>query len=379
MNVVAAMDSFKGALDAKGVCAAVRDGVLRVFPDATVAEIPLADGGEGTAEHLVHATGGRMFQETVTGPLGTPVQAAFGVLGDGETAVIEMSQASGLTLVPEGLRNPLVTTSFGTGELILRALDLGYRKFVIGLGGSATNDGGAGMLRALGVRFLDGEGRELEAGGAALLRLARIDDAGMDARLFESQILVASDVQNPLVGPSGASAVFGPQKGASPEMVKVLDAALWQFGEAMLAARGVEVRELPGGGAAGGMGAALVAFLGAQVRPGIEVVMEAVEFEQRVSFADLVITGEGRLDEQTLSGKVIAGVSRAAGSKGVPVVAVCGGMSLSASQLQSLGVTAGFSIVPGPCALEDAMRRTAEWTADAVERVMRVWKIAKGK
>lgn len=378
MRVIVAVDSFKGSLDAKAVCAAVSDGVRRVFADAEVVEIPLADGGEGTAEQLVYATGGFFVAEKVTGPLGTPVSAKYGVLGDGQTAVIEMAQASGLTLVADGARNPLVTTSFGTGELIAKALDRGYRKFVIGLGGSATNDGGAGMLSALGMRFLDAEGRELEAGGAALGRLARIEEAGLDGRLVEASFVVASDVQNPLVGPAGASAVFGPQKGASAEMVQVLDAALDRLGAVVLAQTGIEIRHLPGGGAAGGTGAALAAFLQAEVRSGIEVMIEAVGLERRLARADLVITGEGRLDEQTLSGKVIAGVGRAAASQGVPVVALCGGLALSGAELARLGVAAGFSIVPGPCTLEEAMTRTAEWTADAAERAMRLWKTAAG-
>ncbi|ARU60184.1 glycerate kinase [Tumebacillus avium] len=378
MRVVVAVDSFKGSLDAKGVCAAVRDGVRRVFADAEVVEIPLADGGEGTAEQLVYATGGFVVEEKVTGPLGTPVSAAYGVLGDGQTAVIEMAQASGLTLVADVARNPLVTTSYGTGELIVKALDRGYRKFVIGLGGSATNDGGAGMLSALGMRFLDAEGRELEAGGAALGQLSRIEVAGLDRRLVEATFVVASDVQNPLVGPAGASAVFGPQKGATAEMVQVLDAALDRLGEVVLAQRGIEIRHLPGGGAAGGMGAALAAFLQAEVRSGIAVMIEAVGLEGRLAGADLVITGEGRLDEQTLSGKVIAGVAQAAASQGVPVVALCGGLALSGAELARLGVAAGFSIVPGPCTLDMAMARTAEWTADAAERAMRLWKTAAG-
>ncbi|TCP58068.1 glycerate kinase [Tumebacillus sp. BK434] len=379
MKVVVAVDSFKGSLDAKGVCAAVAAGVRRVFADAEIVEIPLADGGEGTAEQLAYATGGFLVDEEVSGPLGTPVQAKYGVLGDGKTAVIEMAQASGLMLVPEAARNPLITTSRGTGELILKALERGYRKFIIGLGGSATNDGGAGMLTALGLRFLDGEGRELAAGGGALGRLARIEKAGWDERLAEASFVVAGDVQNPLIGPQGASAVFGPQKGATPQMVQELDAALDRLGEAVLHRTGVEIRHLPGGGAAGGMGAALAAFMQAEVRAGIEVMMEAAELERRLGGADLMITGEGRLDAQTLSGKVIAGVSRAAAKQGVPAVALCGGLALSGAELAQLGVAAAFPIVPGPCLLSEAMAKTADWTADAAERVLRLWQAASAQ
>ncbi|ASS74158.1 glycerate kinase [Tumebacillus algifaecis] len=379
MKVVVAVDSFKGSLDAKTVCAAVREGVMRVDPHAELIEIPLADGGEGTAEQLVHATGGTMQMATVTGPLGIPVQAMYGVLGDEKTAVIEMAQASGLTLVPEELRNPLLTTSRGTGELIAHALDSGYRRFVIGLGGSATNDGGAGMLQALGMRFFDERGEALEAGGGALGRLARFTEDELDHRLAKASFVVASDVQNRLVGPEGASVIFGPQKGATPEMTALLDAALDRFGEVVFSQKGLEMRQLPGGGAAGGMGAALAVFLGATLRSGIEVMTGAVELERRLQGADLVITGEGRLDEQTLSGKVIAGVSRAAARQGVPVFALCGELALSAAQLERLGVVAAFSIVPGPCTLAEAMGRTAEWTADAAERLLRVWKIAQAK
>ncbi len=376
MKVAVAVDSFKGSLSANDVCAAVRAGILRVYQGCEVIEIPLADGGEGTAEHLVRATEGVLREVTVTGPLGQPVRAKYGVLGDGVTAVIEMAQASGLSLVPEASRNPLLTTSYGTGELIRHALDCGHRKFLIGLGGSASQDGGAGMFRALGMRFLDERGRELEAGGAALLRLARIEAKGLDARLGESTFVVASDVQNRLVGPAGASAVFAPQKGATQEMVERLDAALTQLGEVILAERGVEVRDLLGGGAAGGIGAATVAFLNASIRSGIEVVLAAVEFDRKIGGADLIIAGEGTLDEQTLAGKAIAGVSRAAARQGIPVLAICGGISLSGEQLEQLGVASCSSIVPGPCSLETAMDRASEWTADAVERMMRVWKAA---
>jgi glycerate kinase len=377
MKLIAAPDSFKGSLDARSLCAAIREGARRANPRAEVVEMPLADGGEGTVENLVYASRGRLVRVTVTGPLGRPVEAAYGILGDGQTAVIEMAQASGLPLVPEAERNPLVTTSRGTGELILHALDAGYRRFIIGLGGSATNDAGAGLLRALGLGLFDAAGRPLADGGGALRELHRVDDSQLDPRLAEACFDVACDVSNPLCGPQGASAVFGPQKGATPEMVRLLDEGLRRFGEETRKVRGIDVLEAPGAGAAGGMGAALLGYLGARMRSGIEMVLEAAGWESQLSGADLIVTGEGRLDGQTLSGKVIAGVCRSAAVRKIPVVALCGSMELSGADMERMGLAAAFPIVKGPCTLEEAFRSTAAWAADTSEQIVRLFSLSR--
>lgn len=372
MKIVASPDSFKGSLSARELCKAIQIGVRRVCSDAEVVNMPLADGGEGTVENMVYSTGGVLSTVTVSDPLGRPVYATYGVMGDGETVVIEMAQASGLPLLFIDERDPLIASSYGTGELILHALVRGGRRFIIGLGGSATNDGGAGMLNALGVKFLNEEGHELASGGAALLNLMAIDDTDIDPRLQECTFIVASDVTNRLCGEEGASAIFGPQKGATPEMVHLLDEALNHFAEVVTEHRGIDMRKVAGSGAAGGMGGALIAFLDARIRPGIEVVMEAVQFRETIRGADLIITGEGRLDAQTLSGKVISGVSRIARSESVPVIAVCGDKKLNASQMDELGIVSAFPIVSGPCSLEESLERTGDLVADAVEQLVRL-------
>lgn len=377
MKVVIAPDSFKGSASAGQVTAAVREGVLRVFPSAEIVELPLADGGEGTLDCLIKATNGKWFAETVTGPTGKPVQACYGVLGDGKTVVVEAAQASGLTLVPEEERDPMTATSFGTGELILRALEEGYRSFLVGLGGTAVNDGGAGMMKALGLRLRDADGRDLPEGGAVLARLASLDDAHLAPGLREAHFTILNDVTNPLCGPTGASAVFGPQKGATLEMVKELDQSLQRWAEVLKNHTGRAVRDVPGAGAAGGMGAAFLAFTQAVMVPGIEAIMRIVQFDRHIRGADLIITGEGKLDEQTLSGKVIAGVCRAARSQDIPVVALCGQAELSGREMDELGLAAAFSLVPGPFNRETAMNRTLEWLADRAEQVMRFIRLAR--
>jgi glycerate kinase len=281
--VVVAPDSFKGSLSAVEAAAAMERGVRAAWPDARVVKIPIADGGEGTVEAMVSATGGRYETRTVRGPLGRPVEARWGVLGDGRTAVVEMAAASGLTLVPEGRRDPRVATTHGTGQLIRAALDAGFRHIVVGIGGSATNDGGSGMARALGVRFLDGRGHPLPEGGAALLRVDSIDLSGIDPRLAGTELLVACDVDNPLTGPQGASAVYGPQKGATPAVVLELDAALERYAEVARKATGRDVARLPGAGAAGGLGAGLLFFTPARLVPGVDLVLDSARLERRRS------------------------------------------------------------------------------------------------
>jgi len=372
MRVVIAPDSFKGSISARDICSAIREGILRIFPDAEIKAIPLADGGEGTMENMVYASNGTLKTTTVKGPIGKEVRASYGILGDGETVVIEMAQASGLPLLTPEERNPYLTTSFGTGQMIKHALDEGYRKFIVGLGGSATNDGGTGMLTALGVKLFDEYGRILPEGGAHLSQLACFDDTALDPRIKESQFMIASDVNNKLCGEKGASAVFGPQKGATPKMVEYLDSALNHLAEIVLKQKGVDIREMPGGGAAGGMGAALMAFLGASIKSGIDVIMKEIHFDNQIKGTDLIITGEGKLDHQTLSGKVIAGVCKIAGKHQVPVVVLCGGVDLEPSKFKDLGVLTALSIVPGPCSLEESISKSAEWITERTESIMKI-------
>ena len=307
----------------------------------------------------------------VTGPLGEPVKAFWGLLGDGKTAVIEMAVASGLTLVPEDRRNPLITTTYGTGELIKAALDKGCRKLIIGIGGSATNDGGAGMAQALGARFLDGEGGELSRGGGSLPGLARIDTGGLDGRLREASVLVACDVSNPLAGPEGASAVYGPQKGAAPEMVRRLDDGLRHFARIVSRDIGMEVENAAGAGAAGGLGAGLMAFAGGKLTPGIDLVMETVDLERELYCCNLVLTGEGKLDAQSLYGKVPVGVARLAKKYNVPVAVFAGSILDETEALYREGIVACFSIVNGPVTVHEAMEKGALLLEQAVAEAMR--------
>jgi glycerate kinase len=377
MKVVVAPDSFKGSISAPDICKFIKRGVEAVFPDATVTEVPLADGGEGTMENMVYSSNGTIEMVEVSDPLGRKVQASYGILGDKETVIIEMAQASGLPLLTEQEKNPLVSTSYGTGELIRHALDNGYRKFIVGLGGSATNDGGTGMLKALGVKLLNDQGNELNAGGGDLINLAYIDETEMDSRIKESSFIIASDVENRLCGEEGASVIFGPQKGASPEMVELLDSALFHFSEVVYKLKKINMRELIGGGAAGGLGAAFITFLHAELKSGIQVVTEAINFEEKVKEADLVITGEGKLDAQTLSGKVIAGVTGITNKYKIPTIALCGGLELSSSQLQKLGVLSAFSIVPGPCSLDVAIKNSPNWIEDRTTQILNTIKAFK--
>ncbi len=375
MKIVIAPDSFKGSLTAGKAAEAIRKGVFRIFPECTVDLVPVADGGEGTVDALVAATGGRLVKARVQGPLMEEVDSSFGILGDDRTAVIEMASASGLTLVPASMRNPMITTTYGTGQLILKALDMGCRSFIIGIGGSATVDGGTGMADALGIRFLDREGRPIPPGGGGIERLHCIDTEGLDSRIKKSTFRIACDVDNPLCGEKGAARIFGPQKGATPGMVEVLDRNLAHLGRMMLETTGIDVRDYPGSGAAGGLGAGLMAFLDAAPEPGVDIVLEAVGFEDRVKDADLVITGEGRIDGQTLHGKAPMGVAGIAGKYGVPVIAVAGSIGEDTALLYRNGFSAIVGICPSPMPLEDALRNAAGLLVDAVERAMRLVKL----
>jgi glycerate 2-kinase len=326
MRVLIAPDKFKGTLSAQEAAGAIAAGWRRASPSSVTEQVPMADGGEGTLDALVAALGGERYEERVTGPLGDPVRAEYGVAPgpEGPVAVIEMARASGLELVREARRDPRRASTRGTGELIAAAARRGARRFLISIGGSATNDGGAGAAQALGVRLLDANGREIGPGGEALLQLARIDVTRLDRAVADSRFVVATDVDNPLTGPIGASVVYGPQKGASPEDVALLDQALGHFAAVIHRDLGVDVRAMPGAGAAGGLGAGMVAFLGARLRPGVDVVMEAVRLPELLEGADVVVTGEGTFDRQSLHGKAPAGVLRAAAEAGVPAVVLCG-------------------------------------------------------
>jgi len=380
MRIIIAPDKFKESLTAPQACEAIAGGLRSAWPDAELDLCPMADGGEGTVESLVAATGGRFCDTRVRGPLEGFVTARWGLLGGGaESAVIEMSAASGLALVPAERRNPLVTTTFGTGELIRAALDAGVRRVILGIGGSATNDGGVGCAQALGWTFLDDRGRPLPdgAGGGQLFRIARVDGSRVDPRLRRTEILVACDVTNPLCGPQGAAAVYGPQKGATPEMVQALDAGLVHLADVISRDLSVEVRDLPGAGAAGGLGAGLVAFAGGRLRRGIEIVMEAVRLRERLERADLVVTGEGRLDRQSAMGKVIAGVADAARTAGVPVLALVGSMGEGAEAARDL-LDACFSIVDRPMSLTEALASARGLLERAAEQLGRVLRLRAG-
>lgn len=377
MKVVIAPDSFKESLDAEQVAEAIARGLRSVISGVETCCIPVADGGEGTTEALVAATSGTLFENPVTGPLGEPLSAIWGLLGEQPglpvTAVVETASASGLDKIRSDQRDALRATTFGTGELILAALDRGVRRIILGLGGSATNDGGMGLLSALGVRFLDAQGQTLPGGGAALADLASIDLSQLDPRIAETEFLVACDVDNPLLGERGASAIFGPQKGATPEQVIQLDSALARLADISAGLMGSDTRDIPGAGAAGGLGYALVQFLNARMAPGIDLVLEAVRFDEQLEGAHLVITGEGRMDGQSLSGKTPVGVARWAKRHKLPVIAVCGSIGAGAEGVHVVGIDALFSVVPGVCTLDQAMANAAlnlERTAAQIARTL---------
>jgi glycerate kinase len=367
-----ACDSFKGSASSKQVGEAIREGILRVMPSAQVEVVPVADGGEGTVQALVDATGGRLVTVTVTNPIGEKVEATFGILGDGQTAVIEMAAASGLTLIPPEKRNPWVTTTYGTGELIKAALEHGCRKIIIGIGGSATNDAGAGMAQALGVKLLDEDGNQIGFGGGELGRLRRIDMSGLDKRASEVEFIVACDVDNPLTGERGASYVYAPQKGATPEMLPKLDSNLRHFAEIVRQQLGIDVEHVPGAGAAGGLGAGLMAFLKAKLKRGTEIVFELVKLEEKIASADIVITGEGQIDAQTVFGKTPIGVAKLAKRYGKPVIAIAGSIGEGADSVHSHGIDAIFSIINRPMPLEQAMRNVEALLTSAGEQLARL-------
>ncbi len=371
--MVIAPQGFKGNLTALRVSQAIDNGIRRVVPSVITAIVPMADGGEGTMQALVDAIGGEMIPGEVTDPLGGRVIAHFGLLSDKVTGVIEMAAASGLNLVPPQKLNPLLTTTYGTGELILAALERGCRKLIVGIGGSATNDGGAGMAQALGAKLLDTKGVPLAFGGAALADLEHIDVTTIDPRLADCDIILACDVTNPLCGPQGASAVYGPQKGATKEMVVKLDAALAHYAEVIERDLGIDVRDVPGAGAAGGLGAGLIAFLKARVLPGVDVVIQATGLIEHLKEATLVFTGEGRLDSQTACGKVPVGVARKAKAFGLPVIAIAGEIANGYQAVYEQGIDTVFSIAPGPISFSQSTEMAEKLITDVAERAIRLF------
>lgn len=375
MKFVLAPDSFKESMTAKEVCIAMEKGIKKVFKDAECIHVPMADGGEGTLQSLVDSTKGQVYVKEVTGPLGNNVNAKFGVLNDGKTAIIEIAEASGLTLVSREKRNPLITTTFGIGELIKEVLDKGCNKILIGLGGSATNDGGVGMLQALGAKFLDINNNDIGFGGGNLKKLSRIDLSEFDKRIANINIEVACDVKNPLTGNKGASFVFGPQKGATKNMVIVLDEGLKHFSNIVKHQFNKEIDKLEGAGAAGGLGAALIGFCNGKLVSGIELVINYSRLEDKLQDADFIFTGEGSIDVQTTFGKTPIGVSRLAKRYNIPVIALGGRVDSNIEKLYELGINAVFGILPGVETLNEALKNGKENVERTTENICRVIKI----
>lgn len=357
MRIIIAPDKFKGSMSSKKAAEHIARGIISVLPRAELILLPLSDGGEGLVESLVRTADDSIITTEVTGPLGSAVPAKWGVTDNGKTAVIEMAAASGLDLIPTEQRDPFLTTTFGTGELIIAALDQGCSKLIIGIGGSATNDGGAGMARALGVKFLDQSGKQLRNGGVELRQLVSIDQSGLDQRLQKVKTMVACDVENPLTGPQGASYTYGPQKGASPEMIKQLDQALENYARVIKKDLGIDVGGIPGSGAAGGMGAGLIAFLNAELCSGIKLVLDALDIDLHLPGCQLLITGEGKLDAQSTHGKAPVGAARRARKYNVPVAALAGSIEGALETFHREGITACFAIADGPLSLEESISK----------------------
>lgn len=376
MKVIIAPDSFKDSLSAQGVADAIALGLAHVWPDAQLVKCPMADGGEGTVESVLAACNGEWRRTRVRGPLGAAVEARWGWLADSRTAIIEMAEASGLQLVPPGQRDACSSSTYGTGELIRAALDEGAGRVILAIGGSATNDGGAGAMQALGVALLDDHDQPLPPGGLALANLARIDLSDLDPRLAQVDVEIAADVDNPLCGPHGASTVFGPQKGASPPQVLALDQALGHFAGHCAQALNRDVRDEPGSGAAGGLGFAAKAFLAAQFRTGVDVVAQLTGLAEAIKEADLVITGEGRFDAQTLRGKTPFGVARIARQHGVPVVVIAGTLGEGYQALYEHGVDAAFALASGPMTLQEACADAPRLLSERAGDIARLWQVA---
>jgi len=377
MKIIIAPDSFKGSLSAIEAADAIARGIKRHLPEAEIVKVPMADGGEGTMDSLVAAVGGKRIQVTVTGPLGAPAEAMYGIIEPHSTAVIEMASASGIGLLTVEQLNPLLTTTFGTGQLIKHALDAGCRNFILAIGGSATNDGGAGMLQALGMQLNDIDGQAVGRGGAALAEIAALDDLNFDPRIAESHFLLACDVQNPFIGPSGATHVYGPQKGATPEIVEALDRYMTSWADVISVNTGIKVHELPGAGAAGGLGGAFLAFFPVVMKRGIDVVIEYSHLGNHLKDADLVITGEGQIDAQTASGKTPMGVAQEASKYNVPTIALAGSVGIGIEQLYPYGIISVHSIINSPMTLQTAIEKAAELLEQSAEQVIRTYASAQ--
>ncbi len=371
MNILAAPDSFKGSLTALEVAENIQKGIKNFDEKINVELLPMADGGEGTVQSLVDATDGEIIKKDVTGPLGKKVEAFYGILGDKKTAVIEMAAASGLPLVPKAKRNPLKTTTYGTGELIMSALKHGVEQIIVGIGGSATNDAGVGMAQALGAEILDENGKQVAFGGEHLDEIKEINLESLDSRIKETEILVACDVDNPLFGRNGAAYVYAPQKGADQYMVDQLDNNLRQFNEVVKEELNKNINEIPGAGAAGGLGAGLVAFLDAELKAGIDIILELMNFEKKLEDIDLVITGEGMLDGQSINGKTPIGVARKAKEKEIAVVAIAGTLGIGVKKVLDYGIDAYFSIIDKPSELDLIVKQSPKLIRSLSEQIIR--------
>ncbi|MBI2916202.1 MAG: glycerate kinase [Elusimicrobia bacterium] len=377
MKIVIAPDSFKECLSAQEVCRAIQKGIQKGMPHAQTVLVPLADGGEGTLSALLSNLKGKMRHATALDPLLQPIRARYGVVEDGRTALIEMAESSGLALVPAKKRNPMLTSSRGTGDLIRNAMETGCRKILLTLGGVATNDAGVGMAQSLGYRFLDRHGQEIPPGAGGLSQIARIVTDSVHPHLRKTRFVAACDVRNPLCGPNGSARVYGPQKGATPFMVRKIESALRHFSQVVLRDLNVSILHCPGGGAAGGAGAGAIAFLNAKLKSGVETVLEAADLERKIQGADLIITGEGKIDRQTLFGKAPLGVSRIARKYGVPVVALCGNVEGNRTQIHAAGLNAIFSISGGPISREESMRNAKKLLEQAAEEISRLIRTLK--
>lgn len=372
MKIIIAPDSYKGSLSAKETADNIELGIRRVLNNAEIIKVPMADGGEGTVQSLVDGAGGEIIKLRVKGPLMKDVDSFYGILGDKKTAIIEMAAASGLPLLDKSERNPLKTTTYGTGELVLDALERGCRKIILGLGGSATNDGGTGFLAALGVKFKDKDGNSVSPVGGELNKLYDIDISSMDARLKECEFIAACDVDNPLVGEKGASHIFGPQKGADEEMVELLDSNLNHYADVIKRVLKVDIKDYPGAGAAGGLGAGILAFLKAELKRGIDIVIDLSNLENIIQGADLIITGEGMTDYQTRFGKTPFGVCKLGNKYNIPVIAISGGLGKDYRNLYQLGFKSIFSIADKPMSLEESIKNSEGLLQDAAERIIRL-------
>ncbi len=373
MKIVVAPNAFKGSLTATEAAAAISAGIARVLPDAEIIQVGVADGGDGMVDVALEALQGERRSVRVNGPLQEPVEADYCHVPAMGLAAVEMALASGLVLLPDDRRDPMATTTLGTGELIVDALDQGATRIVVGIGGSATTDGGIGMATALGVRFLDEADQPVPPAGGALSRIRHIDMSGLDSRIPAVRVEAVCDVNNPLIGPDGAARVYGPQKGATPEQVEALDEGLAHLADVIQADLGLDVRNLPGGGAAGGLGAGLHAFLGAELRRGVDLVLDLVELDAKLAGADLAFTGEGQIDFQTAHGKAPAGVGAAARARGVPCIAIAGSVGTGVDTLRTVGINAVFSLCPGPISLKRAIADGGALISDAAEQVLQCY------